>query len=510
MNALEGDGLLLQLKGVSKSFVGVQSLDSVTFSLHRGEVHALVGENGAGKSTMIKIICGVHSPDAGELIYKGRKVRWHSPLEARINGISVIHQELHVAPNLTVAENVLMGAELPKNRIGIIRWDELNIRARDLLQSIGSDLDPRRLVSSLSVAQQQIVEIARALSIRADVIIMDEPTATLTEKEIDKLFQLIGLLRKRGVGIIYVSHRMEEIFRIADRVTVLRDGKHISTKPIQEVDTASVIRDMVGRDLHTVSARSSDKPAEVFDGRVPLMEVKSLSDGSNFENCSLVVRSGEIVGIAGLVGSGRSELLMAIFGASRIAAGEVWIQGRKASIKSPQDAIRYGIGLVPESRKDQALFLELAVGENISVLQLPRISRLGLIRRHLQTALESEYITRLGVKTPSASTRVMNLSGGNQQKAIIARWLTISPKILLLDEPTRGVDVGAKAEIYEIIRKLAEQGTGILLVSSDLPEVLTLCERVYVMYSGRLVKELERREVTQETIMLHATGGRSA
>ncbi|MGG1314044.1 sugar ABC transporter ATP-binding protein [Cohnella laeviribosi] len=496
---------VLQLNGITKSFPGVKSLDNVHFELRKGEVHALVGENGAGKSTLMKIIGGVYKPDEGEIVYRGQIVQWQSPQQARNSGISVIHQELKLAANLSIAENVLMGTDLPRSRFGFIRWDEINSRAKELLESIGSDLDPKRKVSTLSVAQQQIVEIARALSIRADVIIMDEPSATLTGKEIERLFALIRMLKARGVAIVYISHRMEEIFEISDRCTVLRDGQWIATKATKDTDAQELVRLMVGRDVSHIF--NTVKTSYARTSETPLLETVGLSDGKRFADASLTLYPGEIVGISGLVGSGRSEFLLNLFGVTRAAAGEIRLAGKPVTLRSPRDAIRHGIALVPESRKEQALFLQLGVGENISVLKLGEAGRAGFIRRSAKEKLERDYREKLGIKTASLNTRIVNLSGGNQQKAIIARWLTIAPRVLLLDEPTRGVDVGAKEEIYSIIREMAASGLGIIVVSSDLPEILSIADRVYVMRQGRFVAELRDSAINQETIMLHATGG---
>jgi ABC-type sugar transport system ATPase subunit len=496
---------VLQLRNISKSFPGVKSLDDVNFELFKGEVHALVGENGAGKSTLMKIIGGVYIPDSGEIIYRGKLIHWLNPQQARVNGISVIHQELKLAANLSIAENVLMGSNLPQNRIGLIQWDQIYGRSKELLLSIGSDLDPKRKVSTLSVAQQQIVEIARALSIEADIIIMDEPSATLTGNEIERLFSLIRLLKARGVAIIYISHRMEEIFEISDRCTVLRDGQWIATKETKMCTDKELVQLMVGRDISHIFNKQKAQYNRIVE--TPLLETVDLSDGRNFNHASVKLYPGEIIGISGLVGSGRSEFLMALFGASKTTAGVIQINGEAIALKTPRDAIRHGIALVPESRKEQALFLQMGVGENISALQLDGLSKNGWINKTQQSRLEQEYREKLLIKTASLKTEIVKLSGGNQQKAIIARWLTSSPKILLLDEPTRGVDVGAKEEIYTVIRKMAASGLGIIVVSSDLPEILNISDRVYVMRQGQFVTELHDSEINQETIMLHATGG---
>lgn len=498
---------ILELKGITKTFPGVKSLDNVSIDLKEGEVLALMGENGAGKSTLMKVVCGVYIPEEGDIVYHGEKVSWSGPLEARKKGISVIHQELKLAPNLTVGENVLMGADVPRNKFGFIKWNEVNDRAKELLESIGSDLDPSRLVSTLSVAQQQIVEIARALSIKADIIIMDEPSATLSSKEIDKLFSLIELLKLKNVAIVYVSHRMEEISKISDRCAVLRDGKYVGTLNTKETSENELIKLMVGREIDT----SKKKVAKKINRKgTPVLSVKQLADGNDLIDGTLDVYPGEIVGLAGLVGSGRSELLQAIFGHTKAKSGEIVLNGEVIQNKNPRSAIEKGIALVPESRKDQSLFLELGVGENISVLKVPKNTTFGFIKRKVIQELEQDYKKKLNVKTPNLAAKILNLSGGNQQKAIIARWLSIAPKVLLLDEPTRGVDVGAKAEIYDIIHQLAEEGFSVLVVSSELPEIISLSDRVYVMHEGKVVGELTNEEVNQEAIMTYATGGKLA
>ncbi|WP_226036080.1 sugar ABC transporter ATP-binding protein [Aquibacillus saliphilus] len=500
------EGPILQLKGITKTFPGVKSLDNVSMDVRQGEVLALMGENGAGKSTLMKVVCGVYFPDEGDIIYHGKKESWSGPLDARKKGISVIHQELKLATNLTVGENVLMGAEVPKNKFGLIKWDEVNTRAKDLLESIGSDLDPKLLVSSLSVAQQQIVEIARALSIQADIIIMDEPSATLSSKEIDKLFSLIELLKSKNVAIVYVSHRMEEIFKISDRCTVLRDGQYVGTVNTKDTDERELIKLMVGREVNV----TKKKVAKQIDRRkeTPVLAVNKLSDGKELIDGTLEVYSGEIVGVAGLVGSGRSELLQAIFGHTKAKAGTIKLNGEVIHNKDPRSAIQKGIALVPESRKDQSLFLDLGVGENISVIKIPTNTHFGFIKRKVIQQIEEDYKKKLNVKTPNLATKILNLSGGNQQKAIIARWLSIAPKVLLLDEPTRGVDVGAKAEIYEIIHQLAKEGFSVIVVSSELPEIMSLSDRAYVMHEGNVVGELTGDQINQEAIMTYATGGK--
>jgi ABC-type sugar transport system ATPase subunit len=499
-----GSPVILRMTGISKRFPGVKALDNVQIELYKGEVHALMGENGAGKSTLMKILSGVYLPDSGMIEYKGKQVVWSNPLEARANGISVIHQELNISPNLTIGENILMGTKLPKNRFGMINWKEIHERADALLKSIGSDLNPRTLVSSLSVAQQQMVEIARSLSFKAEVLIMDEPTATLTDKEIDKLFGIINDLKQQGVAIVYISHRMDEIFKVSDRCTVLRDGQWIASMPIGDTNPERLVQLMVGRELKELFQRQ-DVQVSVQDKK-PILEVKGISDKKIVKNVDLKVYPGEVVGLAGLVGAGRTELVRAIFGCTERTGGEIFIEGKKVNINSPVDAIANGIALVPESRKEQGLFLEMSVKENILMAVLRNFRKTGILQWNTINKRSQEYIQKLGIKVSSPDQKVVNLSGGNQQKVVLARWLSIQPKVLLLDEPTRGVDVGAKTEIHKIMHELAKTGLGILMISSELPEILGVSDRILVMHEGRIRANLSREEATQEKIMYYATG----
>ncbi|WP_026560868.1 sugar ABC transporter ATP-binding protein [Bacillus sp. J37] len=499
---------VLNMQGISKTFSRVTVLKNVKIELYPGEVHALMGENGAGKSTFMKILAGIHQPDqnGGEIFYKGQPVLWKDPIDARNKGISVIHQELNLSPNLTISENILMGTKFPRNSLGMVKWDEVHERAQRVLDSMGSSLNPRQLVSTLSVAQQQMVEIARALSFKAEVLIMDEPTASLTDKEIMKLFDIIHDLKKQGVAIVYISHRMEEIFKISNRYTVLRDGEWIASGPIEETDPDHLVKLMVGRDLKDLFNRTKAfNPLRKKD--IPVLELRNISDKKVVKNVSFKVYPGEIVGLAGLVGAGRTELVRAIFGASNLTSGEIYVDDKLVKINSPIDAISNGIAHVPESRKEQGLFLSMSVKENILMAELKKHSKSGVVRWKDVNATADRYIKELSIKIASPDQPVSNLSGGNQQKAVIARWLSISPKVLLLDEPTRGVDIGAKTEIHKIISKLADEGLAVLMISSELPEVLGISDRVLVMSEGRLTGELSRKEATQEKIMYFATKG---
>lgn len=497
--------IALSMRSISKSFSGVAVLKNINIDLYKGEVHALMGENGAGKSTLMKIMAGIHRPDKGEIIYRGQLTTWPNAMVAREKGISVIHQELNLSPNITIGENVLMGTKFPKNKFGMVDWKRVHERARFLLQSIGSDLDPRAYVSTLSIAQQQMVEIARALSIEAEVLVMDEPTASLTHKEIDRLFVIIHELKQKGVAIVYISHRMDEIFKISDRCTILRDGQWITSVPITETNPEHLVKTMVGRELNDLFQKPPSH-TNWIKNKTPVLEIKNLSDNKQVKNISLEVHSGEIVGISGLVGAGRTELVRTIFGLSPRSGGEIWINGQPVDIASPEDAMRHGIAHVPESRKDQGLFLNMSVKENIMMAEMFRYRKARLLDWSKIDNEADIYIRELGIKTASKEQKVVSLSGGNQQKALLARWLSIKPKVLLLDEPTRGVDIGAKTEIHKVIYKLAKNGLAVLMISSELPEILALSDRILVMHEGTLRANLLREEATQEKIMYYATG----
>ncbi|RSL31477.1 sugar ABC transporter ATP-binding protein [Salibacterium salarium] len=500
---------ILKMEGINKTFSGTTVLKNVNIDLYPGEVHALMGENGAGKSTLMKILSGVYVPDqeSGAITYKHQQVTWKDPLTARKMGVGVIHQELNLSPNLTISENILMGTKYPRNKFGMVRWEEVHKRAKEVLTSMGSHLRPETLVSTLSVAQQQMVEIARALSYKAEVLIMDEPTASLTDKEIDSLFEIIKDLRKQGVAIVYISHRMEEICKISDRYTVLRDGEWIQSGLIDDTDPDHLVSLMVGRDLKDLFQRAKSNYIKEEGRDQPALEVKELSDATFVKDLSFQIYPGEIVGFAGLVGAGRTELVRSIFGVSDIRQGEVWMEGKKVQIKSPIDAIKHGIALVPESRKEQGLFLDMSVKENILLAELKKHKENMKINWNSLNRTADEYIKSLNIKTASRDQPISGLSGGNQQKAVIARWLSTNPKVLLLDEPTRGVDIGAKTEIHKIISELADEGLAVLMISSELPEVIGVSDRIFVMHEGRITGQLHKQEATQERIMYYATGG---
>ncbi len=492
---------LLEMRGISKAFPGVQALSDVSFTLNAGEIHALVGENGAGKSTLMKVLTGGISKDAGTILLRGQPVEITSPRGAIDVGIAIIHQELTLIPYLTVAQNIYLGREPRGMAPGTVNWVALNRQAGELLERLGLGFRPTTLVSDLSIAQRQMVEVAKALSLSASIIAMDEPTSALSDREVEALFTFIRQLRSQGVGLIYISHRMAEVFELADRVTVMRDGRYVGTAPISELTEAKIINWMVGRTLGELYPKTSTPQPDA------VLKVRGLRRGVELQDISFELHRGEILGLAGLVGAGRTFVARALFGADPVDSGEIWLDGQTVRIRSPQQAIKLGIGFVPEDRKAQGLFLGLAVRHNISVTGLSALSRLGVVNRKRRDALAKRYVDELGVRTPSIAQRVRNLSGGNQQKVVIARWLTLNPKVLLLDEPTRGIDVGAKAEIYALISALAAKGMGILMISSELPEVLGVSDRILVMREGKLVGEFSRAEATQDVIMVAATGG---
>jgi len=488
----------LRLDGVTKRFGGTLALDRVQFDLHAGEVHALVGENGAGKSTLMNILAGTVARDAGRIILDGEEIEIGSPNEARAHGIAIIHQELNTVPSMTVAENLALGHE-PRTRFGSLDRRALVESARRDLARIGAAIDPRRELGELSVGMQQMVEIARTVSENARILVLDEPTAALTRSEANELYAIINDMRAAGVGLIYISHRMEEVWQLADRVTVFRDGRYVGTREKSEISPPDVIRMMVGRSLDELfhHDRSHDIGEVVLD-------VQNLT-GDGVGPVDLQVRAGEVVCLAGLIGSGRSEVARLIFGADKKYDGTVVVHSRKSNITSPRSAISAGIGMVPESRKDQALFLGHSVENNISISSLPARTRGGVLdRRNIRKDVAAQ-MKRLRLRTNAVSLPVGALSGGNQQKAVLGRWLMRESDVLILDEPTRGVDIGAKSEIYEVIDELAARGKAILVVSSDLPEALGISDRVLVMRGGRIVQELTSRTATEEDVMHHAT-----
>ena len=489
------------MEGVSKSFPGVKALDDVNLDVRAGEIHALAGENGAGKSTLMKILSGEYSADSGTITLQGTQVRIQGPLMAQELGISIINQELSLIPELSVAQNIYLGREPTRAFTGLIDWQQVNSQAKRYLDRLKLDVSPTTQVMGLSIAQQQMVEVAKALSLDAHLIIMDEPTSALTEKESKILFELIRELSNQGIAVIYISHRMEEIMELAHRVTVFRDGCYIATNEIAETSIDEIIQLMVGRKLH------HESPAEMSGTGLELLRVENLSTKTKLKDISFSLQKGEILGISGLVGAGRTEIARAIFGIDPVEKGAIYLDDRRVKIRSPQDAIQAGIGFVPESRKEQGLLLNMTVSDNLTINILKELSRLLLIDRKKALTVAKEYIDKLKVKTPGPLERTANLSGGNQQKIVIAKWLTTNPRIMILDEPTRGIDVGAKQEIYSLIQNLAASGIGVILISSELPEILRLSNRILVMSQGEIAAELSLQEATQDTIMHYATGG---
>jgi ribose transport system ATP-binding protein len=492
---------LVQLVEISKAFAGVRALDHCSFELQPGEVHALMGENGAGKSTLMKVLAGVYPKDAGEVRVAGEPVDIASPRAAQSLGIGIIHQELNLMPHLSAAQNIFIGRE-PRGRFGWFLDEEgLNAKARDIFQRLHLALEPQTPVGELTVAKQQMVEIAKALSFDSRVLIMDEPTAALNDAEIAELFRIIGKLKSQGVGIVYISHKMDELKRISDRVTVMRDGKVVATVPTATTSTDTIISMMVGRTLDSVPAR-----AAVHDGGAVALEVRGLRRGRVLKDISFSVRRGEILGLAGLMGAGRTELARAVFGADPVDAGEVRVDGQAVKIRSPKDAVAHGIGYLSEDRKQFGLATALSVEANVTMTSVERFVSLGaFLDQPAMRRTADDYVRRLGVKTPSIDQPVRLLSGGNQQKIVIAKWLLRDCGILFFDEPTRGIDVGAKAEIYKLLDTLAAQGRAIVMISSELPEILRMSHRVLVMCEGRLTGELSAAEATQEKIMQLAT-----
>jgi ABC-type sugar transport system ATPase subunit len=484
----------LAFKCLTKGFPGVTALDDVSFEVERGTCHALVGENGAGKSTLGKILAGIYQADAGEILLNDQTLVCSSPLSARKQGIAMVHQELAFCPNLSIAENLCLG-QLP-HRAGFLDRKRMRAMAHEMLREIETDFDVDLPMSRLSTGQEQLVQIAAALGTRAQVLIMDEPTSSLSAGESLHLFRLLTRLKERGMTVIYVSHRLEEIFRLCDRVTVLRDGKHVATEPIQATNPERVILQMVGREVTQYSSRHlRGEPGE------ELLRVENLSSPGKFSNVSFSLRAGEILGFAGLVGAGRSEVALALFGADPMATGKVFVRGREMPLHSVTGALRAGLGLLPEDRKRLGLILSMNCRENTSLAILPRLSLGGFVRRKKERALAAQYIERLRVKTPGMETAVAGLSGGNQQKIALAKWLARECSILIVDEPTRGVDVGAKAEIHIMLDELACQGLGLIVISSELPEVINLSRRALVMREGRVAGELSRSDFSQPAFM---------
>ena len=493
---------VIELRGISKSFPGVKALSGVDFDIYPGELHALCGENGAGKSTLIKVMTGAHAPDEGSILVNGEAVSFSSPQQALSMGIACIYQELSIVPQLDVAKNIFLGNMFTKGKTGFLDKKRLYKDAAEILHDhIKLNIDPHEIAGRLSVAQQQMVEIGRALTRQAKVIIMDEPTSSLSDKEVETLFKLIRMLKADGIAIIYISHKLDEVMQLSDRITILRDGQRIKTVNTADTTKERLISDMLGREL---SNMYNKQPAEI-GGTV--LEVNGLTRSGVFSDISFSVKSGEIVGFFGLVGAGRTEIMRAIFGMDRYDSGEVILGGEKLRGRSPSRAIRSGIGFATEDRKSEGLALRLSILANMTIVKLSQLSRFGVISRKKQRRTADEYVSSISIKTPSVSQLVGNLSGGNQQKVVVAKWLMMEPRVLILDEPTRGIDVGSKSEIYSLIVRLAQQGVAVIIVSSEIEEILGICDKVNVIHEGRLVSTLDAATSSTHDVLTSAFGG---
>ncbi len=490
----------LSVAGITKTYPGVVALDDINLDFFKNEIHAICGENGAGKSTLIKILTGAIKADSGEISIEGAVGKTFSPYEAMFKyGIAAIYQEFNLIPYLSIAENIFLGNEL-KLPNGLLDIKTMNKKAAEALKSLGIEMDPKMKVQHLTVAYQQIVEIAKAISHNVKILIMDEPSAPLTQSEVDKLFDLVKNLKKRGVTVIYISHRMAEIFELSDRVSVFRDGKLITTYITSETNKNELIKSMVGRELLETYPERKTRLGDV------LLEVNNLSAAKNVKNVSFILRSGEIVGFGGLVGAGRTELVRAVFGADPVSGGEIKVKGKTVKIGHPMEAVRQGLGLLPEDRKQHGIISELSIKENISYSSFGRVSKMHLLVPQKMREVAEKYRKMLNIVCPGIEKKIKELSGGNQQKVVLARWLATDCDIILFDEPTRGIDVGAKQEIYELITRLAESGKGIVLISSEMPELIGMSDRIIVMHEGVVAGELQKEEANQERILHLASG----
>lgn len=494
---------VLEMKQIKKSFSGVHALGGIDFSVRKGEVHALLGENGAGKSTLIKVLGGIYHPDEGEIHIHGNKVAIEKVTHAQHLGIGIIHQEIVLVPHLSVAKNIYLGRE-PVTKFGVLDDKKMIEKSQKMVKKLGLNIDVTHPIAELTIAQQQMVEIVKAISFNTEILVMDEPTSSLSDEEVDKLFETIATLKSHGVSIIYISHRMEELFRISDRITVIRDGLYIGTRDTANTNSKELVSMMVGRTLESFYTRTYND----IENAPVVLEVNQLASNDVFKDVSFSVRKGEVLGFAGLVGAGRSEIMMSIFGCEPYrTSGTVLLNGSEVNFVNSLQAIQNGIGFVPEDRKKQGLVLGNSVGYNITLASLRFIMRgIAISKKKRQVTIDS-YIEKLRIKTASPEAEVLSLSGGNQQKVVIAKWLATKPDLLILDEPTRGVDVGAKFEIYTIINQLAAEGIAIIFISSELPEIINMCDSVCVVRGGRLVKQIPKEKLSQEYIMHFAAGG---
>jgi len=489
---------ILEMKNVKKGFPGVQALDGVDFDLERGEVHAILGENGAGKTTLIKILTGIYSIDEGSIYLKGEKKEINGVLDAQNLHIAAIHQELCLVPYTTVAENIYLGREV-KDKLGLMDDRRMNEESQKMFDQLGVPIKADAMVASYSIAQQQLVEIVKALALNAEILVMDEPTSSLTENEVTLLFNTIRLLRKQGTSIIYISHRMDEIFEISDRVSVLRDGKYIGTRVTSQTSRKELVEMMIGRTLDQFYIKDSVPQQETC------LQIKNFTRDGVFNDVNLDVKRGEILGVSGMVGSGRTELARALFGIDPVDSGEIWLEGKQIALKhTPAEALNSGIALIPENRKEQGLFLTNTLLFNLTIGILDRFFKFLGWKRKQEEETAQKSVDNLNIRATSLEQMLVNLSGGNQQKVVIARCLTLSPRVLILDEPTRGVDVGAKAEIYDIMNKLTKEGVAIMMISSELPEIINMSDRVAVMHNGRIMATLQGKDINQEKIISYA------
>ncbi|HCD45589.1 MAG TPA: D-xylose ABC transporter ATP-binding protein [Lachnoclostridium sp.] len=491
--------VMLRMKGIDKSFPGVHALDHVDLEVKSGEVHALMGENGAGKSTLMKILTGIYSKDSGTIEFEGKEMEFTTPKEAQDTGIAIVHQELNMMNHLTVAQNIFIGREMMKG--GLIDDSQLNREARKLFDKLNIDINPAEIMGNLTVGRQQMCEIAKAISREVKLIVFDEPSAALTEAEIEELFKIIRDLRAKGLGIVYISHRMDEIKVITDRVTIMRDGSYVGTLVTRDCSKDDIINMMVGRVIYETPKQVSNVPEDA----PVVLKVENLNAGRLVKDVSFELRKGEILGFSGLMGAGRTETARVIFGADRKESGDIFINGKKAEIKTTEDAVKHGIGYLSEDRKRFGLVIQKTVAENATMASLPDFTQGLFIEKEKEQREAEQYVKTLNIKTPSVNQLVMNLSGGNQQKVVIAKWLIKNCDILIFDEPTRGIDVGAKSEIYHLMNELVKQGKSIIMISSEMTEILRMSDRVIVMCEGRITGELPIEEVTQERIMTAAT-----
>ncbi len=497
---MEADGYVLTLSKVNKAFPGVKALTDVDFELRKGEVHSLVGENGAGKSTLMKIISGAYKKDSGVIKIDNKQVEISSPKAAEKLGISIIYQELNLINRMSVAENVFLGR--PPRKYGVVQWKKMYDDARELFESFDVKMDVTKLTRQLSIAQQQIVEIFKAVSINAKVVIMDEPTSSLTETETEILFRIIRSLKKKGISVIFITHRLDEVFEVSDRVTVLRDGNYIGTKDITDITKSEMIKMMIGRELKKQFPERNVELGEEY------FRVENLSNGRKIKDVSFSVRKGEVLGFAGLVGAGRTDTMRLIFGADKKTKGKIYIEGEEVRIQSPIQSIDKGIGFVTENRKEEGLFLPLSVSKNVVAAAIDKIKSFKILNYKKERQLAEKYIDDLRINTPSVNQKVVFLSGGNQQKVVVSKWLLPDSDIMILDEPTRGIDVGAKREIYQIINDLAAQGKAIVVVSSEMEEIMGISDRIIVMHEGRIFGEVDKEEFSQQRITEYAVGAK--